>query len=384
MKIILISTSIWNASNKPNSVNTSSEKFELTLIKNMYLKNNNIKIISTREKDAKNFKLFNSIKCYGLGKEYKVYSINLMFDIFKCLKKLLCDEETVIFYFGYNPTITMSLLFAKKRFKSIIVSYTFDNHWNAIRGNGNMKKYFTDKYFKFGLFLMRYIDGYIFLNKAAYKYINSNKQFLVSSLGVDKNIYSKKHSKYSIDKSIINIFYTGSLCDFNGIKELIEDFGKIKKIKYKLHIYGDGPEYYEIKKITENVDNIILYGRVNEEKLNLEMKSADIFINYRIYNPILNDFSFPSKLLEYAKYKKPIITSKFTKDFDDLLENMFIIDRNEKELEEMLDYLTNNENNEKINDKINKLSDTLGVKNNWCSISYDIIQFFENLVKKQT
>lgn len=104
------------------------------------------------------------------------------------------------------------------------------------------------------------------------------------------------------------ILYTGAIARHTGIELLINAFKLIKTTNLKLVICGKGENYLLTKAIEQN-PRIIFLGMVNEEKLSSLYDNAYIFINPRLIEEKTNGSNFPSKILEYLAFCKPIIST---------------------------------------------------------------------------
>lgn len=172
-------------------------------------------------------------------------------------------------------------------------------------------------YYK-AIFLKRVIRNskfVIVLTKSFQKLIQINygiekSKIIIIPNGVDKkfflNPYFKKKNKY-------NILFVGRLSHQKNIPLLISAFSKIKS-KAILHIVGEGNlgEYLVNMIKDNNIKNIELHGRKNENELIDFYKMADIFVL-----PSLNE-GMSLSLLEAMAAGLPIIAS-YTPENHELL-----------------------------------------------------------------
>jgi glycosyltransferase involved in cell wall biosynthesis len=109
-----------------------------------------------------------------------------------------------------------------------------------------------------------------------------------------------------MDKPIV-ILYSGSISPWTGIMEFVKVFRTLDKYNIELHIYGKDP--HGLAKAME-CSHIKYKGFVNEEELIKAYRNAFAFVNPRPLNINMGDNNFPSKLLEYLAFGKPILSTK--------------------------------------------------------------------------
>ena len=105
------------------------------------------------------------------------------------------------------------------------------------------------------------------------------------------------------------ILFTGNISKLTGIIDFALLFNEISNSNFELHIYGKG--YDEIlKNLSEKNSSIKIFGFVNDEVLENAMRSAWIYVNPRSISEETLQNTFPSKILEYLRYGKPILSTK--------------------------------------------------------------------------
>ena len=118
------------------------------------------------------------------------------------------------------------------------------------------------------------------------------------------------------------ILYTGMLSKWGGVTLLIKAFAKMKDPSLELWICGYGNSSI-IDKALRKDSRITFFGMVNETKLISIYQRASVFVNPRPNYVSGNDMNFPSKILEYMSYGKPIIstwTPGLSEEYRDFLE----------------------------------------------------------------
>lgn len=140
----------------------------------------------------------------------------------------------------------------------------------------------------------------IFLSKYAYRnYKNNNKLLYIGEI---KKIIKTK------TKKIKNFLYSGSLGDWTGIKYFLDEFIKTENKYIKLYITTNNKKDL-IKNYLDLDKRIIYLGYLNDNKYKILVNKIDCFVNLRDENNKDNLNNFPSKILKYLYFNKPIISS---------------------------------------------------------------------------
>lgn len=63
--------------------------------------------------------------------------------------------------------------------------------------------------------------------------------------------------------------------------------------------------------MAKTYSNIIYHGRFNSDRTKEILDQADLLINPRILDPYIENFTFPSKLVDYVISGKNVLSSKF-------------------------------------------------------------------------
>lgn len=149
-------------------------------------------------------------------------------------------------------------------------------------------------------------DGYVYLN---YDYYYSKKKSQ-KNIHIDGGVHDFKFKPISknLDKNKNFIFmYSGQLDGHGGAKFLVRSFKLINKENIELWLCGKGINNY-ITMEAANDKRIKVLGYVTQEKLIDLCNKADFFVNPRLKEG--NHTNFPSKILFYLPFKKPIITTE--------------------------------------------------------------------------
>jgi len=108
------------------------------------------------------------------------------------------------------------------------------------------------------------------------------------------------------DKKII--LYTGMMSIWGGVSFLLKAFAKISDPDIQLWVCGHGSNA-DLEAALKWDLRIRFFGLVSEEKLQEICKKASILVNPRPSNVDGNAMNFPSKILEYLSYGKPVVST---------------------------------------------------------------------------
>ena len=163
--------------------------------------------------------------------------------------------------------------------------------------------------------------GHIFLSYKAYQNYSSNTKLHLDG-GINNLRFqtSKRSTKNSDNQKII--LYTGMLSKWGGLSYLLKAFEKIKDPDIKLWICGHGHSK-DLNIALKSDSRISFLGLVPESKLNGVYRDASVFVNPRPSQILGNKMNFPSKVLVYLSYGKPVIstfTDGLSPEYRDILE----------------------------------------------------------------
>ncbi|KHJ39131.1 glycosyltransferase, GG-Bacteroidales peptide system [Pedobacter glucosidilyticus] len=149
----------------------------------------------------------------------------------------------------------------------------------------------------------KYGDKFVYLSWMLFK-----KSPLKNKLHLDGGINEVVKSN-SIEQTEKYILYSGKIAEHTGVHFLIDSFNKISNPNYKLYITGKGSSKY-LDNAAKLNPNILNKGFLNEHELSVYSQNASILINPRLISHETNISNFPSKILEYLSYTRPIISTK--------------------------------------------------------------------------
>ncbi len=162
----------------------------------------------------------------------------------------------------------------------------------------------------------------IFLSFGYYqRFSNSNKYFLdggISKVGNISSVITKESTKI--------LLFVGAISPWTGIVEFASLFNNFSEhINVELHIIGRG-QSHKIELLAKKNAKIKYFGFVTDDVLKRHCSNAYAFINPRPLDIPSSENNFPSKLLLYLSYGKPILSTKtkgISPDYDSVLEYYF-------------------------------------------------------------
>ncbi|MFA5481329.1 MAG: glycosyltransferase [Bacilli bacterium] len=151
--------------------------------------------------------------------------------------------------------------------------------------------------------LFRHYDGFLTLTLKLNDYANRFKKPNYTFAGLAE---STSPSKIKITKPYF--FFGGALYERYGVMNLINAFKKVKT-DYQLLIAGHGPLIEAIEVMAKEDSRIRYLGLLSKEDLISYQCSAVCNINPRPFDQKLDDYSVPSKVLEYLSVGVPLIST---------------------------------------------------------------------------
>lgn len=178
-------------------------------------------------------------------------------------------------------------------------------------------------------------DYHIFLSYDYFKKFPNNKKiFLDGGIPIiNDDIATKVETQQKV------LLYAGSISEWTGIEDFCSLFDSISsQLDIELHIYGKGKSV-QLNSLVERNPKIKFFGFVSDSELHLACQNAYAFINPRPLDAHQGENNFPSKLLMYLAYKKPILSTKtpnLSPSYDLLLNYYYGIDSLKAELQSII------------------------------------------------
>ncbi len=105
-----------------------------------------------------------------------------------------------------------------------------------------------------------------------------------------------------------SLLYTGMMSKWGGIDPLLGAFARIPDPKAELWIAGHGENPAVMRACSED-SRIRFLGMLPAKELQEAYRRASVFVNPRPANVPGNSMNFPSKLLQYLAYGKPVVST---------------------------------------------------------------------------
>lgn len=253
------------------------------------------------------------------------------------------DESTVVFVDILNLTLVKNAYKTAKKHNLKIYGICTDNPLNISFTNHG----YNEKLIQ----LVKSFDGYISLTKQIDELFNDGKPSAIID-GVTEEI--RAVDKPNIDGKYI--YFGGSLMHEYGLFNLIDAFKEISDKNIKLVIAGHH-EPNDFKNYIKDNNKIVYVGALPYQEVVKYEAHALCCVNPRPINPKIDNYSIPSKTLEYLaagaititvnnnllnkKYKDCIIWAK-TGDKEDLLKSLNKVINLTKKEREALSLLSKN------------------------------------------
>lgn len=151
------------------------------------------------------------------------------------------------------------------------------------------------------------IDGFINITKYISDYIRLDPKKVMVIEGISEII---NHENSSIDSSKKLVTYTGGINkETSSIMKLVESFLNVDYKDAILCIAGVGNASDDLKKLSENHENIRYLGRLTHEETTKLQRNSWILVNPRIPQEHTK-YSFPSKTMEYLSSGSIVISAR--------------------------------------------------------------------------
>lgn len=327
-----------------NKLSTSSSKYECEFAFDMATKVNKVSVVSPNarcQEETGNIELVPCAKA-DLTKNISPL-INSLNDI------VSDDGNVVVHFFGYNPKLIFALRKFRKQKHNVKISATvYDTHLGELKNKPFVKQIIICLYFNLGLILLKKIDYLILFKKSAERRLKIKNKALVVLPSVNPLEIKPYTPTFN---SHIKFLYSGTLCEYNCIRQLLNAFGKLNVTDAELEIFGDGPLEKYVCENAEKDNRVSYFGRISNDRLNEYITKADVMINLRSVPSVVNDYAFPSKVVEYMKAGKAVISTDIS-EYEDFNKSVFLVKPlSEAQLLSVMSQIC--ENTGLINEKVN-------------------------------
>ena len=206
-------------------------------------------------------------------------------------------SDDVLFVDTLNLTLLKQAKRIVKKRKCKLISICTDNPFNI--------SFISDSYKENLLSLGKEANSFVALTQKINELYNpDNKPSIIIDGVTESNDFGP--FDFKIDKPYI--FFGGSLMRKYGVYNLIEAFNNLKNIDIELIICG----HHEEADLKDNIKdkNIKYLGALSYEEVNYLEKHALCAVNPRPIDPVIDEYSIPSKTLEYLANGVLTITVK--------------------------------------------------------------------------
>ena len=261
------------------------------------------------------------------------YLFNPIFFLFKLLK--LNKEKKIDFLILYNSVyenVLAVLIFKKILRINTKVIIQFEDGWvSNSTGFRKLIYYFSHRIGEF------VADAAIVNSNNMTNVFSSNKYFLFRGITELREFNALKKNV-----SEFNVLFTSNIDSTRGIDLLINLFNKYKGVEKLDHFnfqitgFGDNEKVKQlllsIKYFNSIGGNATYYGYVSNNELAILYEKSHVLL--ALQNPNLNfsKYCFPSKIMEYYNYNKPIITTNISDLKSDEFINLKFIEYNHDSL----------------------------------------------------
>lgn len=172
----------------------------------------------------------------------------------------------------------------------------------------------------------RYASGIVFLSYWAYRNFN---RIGVSKLHMDGGSDQfVDNEPRDINRTCRSIVYTGALDKWRGLDFLRGVVSKLKRDDVVINLCGNF-DVAEIGKVFGEDKRVRIKGLLDTSCLDLVCREADLFINVRDPGIGQNIINYPSKIPQYLRYGRPVVSTwleSFSPDYRGVLS---VVDNND-------------------------------------------------------
>lgn len=284
--------------------NPSNQNFHYRFIANLG-EHYKVKVISQRPLNHHNSKLSSVLDEFhhnfyypGFHLKPLIRNLELYKNSIQIIRSLKVVKEDVVFVDLLNLNLIQVAKYIKKHYKTKVIGILSDNPKNLSDVNKSYINH-VEKSFKL-------CDGFVFLTAALNDYANKESKPYTLIPGVLSYTKIKTEETNTFGKYL---YFAGALYERYGIKTLLNAFVQVKT-DWRLVVAGHGPLKEEISFLAESHPRIDFLGAISPYKSLVYEHEAMALINPRPYSEALEQFSIPSKVIEYVNVGKPVISTK--------------------------------------------------------------------------
>lgn len=247
-------------------------------------------------------------------KESKLRKIENYFHYVKrgkeIIAKLVNDVDVIIVYQTGPLSVALPAIFAKKKFGTPVVVWTFDIWPDTVFMYGFPKVFPITTTVDY---VIKQVYGHAdAIMVSSKRFGDSIRQYFPDvELTYAPNWLvevQEKPTSLSFDSSKVNFVFTGNISKAQNLENTIMGFAKADIPNAVLNIVGDGSTLTQIKELSEklNCKNVFFHGRIPYDEVGSVLKASDYLV--LPLTPMAGvDKTEPYKLQSYLKSGKPIL-----------------------------------------------------------------------------
>ena len=258
--------------------------------------NDSILISPTDILNNTRFKTFTIKNITYLGSLFRNKRINQIMYSIQILKIILFTRKSknILFYNIEFPIFFIAYILKLFRYQIFL---DFEDNYNLIRKN-KIKNIITT-------FSYKIIDIIIVNNLKSKRFFKNKITFLYyGNLNLN---YLDNIPEFTLYEGI-NLFFSSTLDSIRGasiLPELCEVIrGQIKN--FTIYVSGTG----ELSNFVSNIQNVHYLGYINDQEYLSNINKCAACLVLQLPDAEFSNGSFPSKIYDYSKYKKPILILK--------------------------------------------------------------------------
>ncbi|WP_309808322.1 glycosyltransferase family 4 protein [Paenibacillus hunanensis] len=233
------------------------------------------------------------------------------------------EPRAVVFYNYRLETALPAILFKMLFRVPLLIEYE-DGIYAVTETNRHYKKISV----AVEKFANRLLDGAVLVTSVLKKRVSTDNYTVVRGGTVHPaRLKPVREVDLGTDRPL-RMVYSGRLDYDRGIEILLDALPHIQTDRpLELHITGYGPVEDKLKRFIQdfrhNHISIMFHGFLDDHEYGQLMETADLFINTQREKIPFSECSFPSKVVEYIKYGKLVLTSGVS-DINTINQQMFV------------------------------------------------------------
>ena len=216
----------------------------------------------------------------------------------------------VVFCNQLSPVMMADAAIAyKKKYKVPVVMYCLDLWPESLIAGGITRKSTIYKFFHFiSKRIYRQMDKILIASRMFSNY-------LIDEFGIQSNTieYLPQYAESIFEQippkketGTFDFVFAGNIGEIQSIETIIKAAEMLKDDSVTFHIVGGGTDLERVKKLSENLENVVFYGRKPLEEMPEFYEKADAMLVTLADDPVLS-LTLPGKVQSYMAVGKPII-----------------------------------------------------------------------------